>query len=560
MFASGFGAAVRRAREELGLSRKELARRAGLSYSYLSELENGAKSASSETYLAIAEALGMRPSQLVARSEGPLDYGRLSLALGDGKPDVEAVIADEFSALGDSRLPLAITTKLTEPASPSLPAEPGELPAALVRAIERGNCVAFVGTGFSAASGLPDWGTLLGRVAAGAGVSESGRYYVESRISMGNAHAFEEAAQVLEDQLGRQNLLEQLRAELGSSRDSGAMQRRLEWMHGIPFHSILTTGVDGSLPGALPSEQSYRAVLQRETHGCWSQQFWSSGSGAFTLKLHGDLCQRDAAQQNVILTRRDSRRRLIEEPAYRIFLGSVMATHTVLYMGFSFADAYLNELRSQVLALLGPQPEGAPAAYAIANDVPPETQVQLRINQGIEILPYDSRGGTDHSGFDEYLAEIHRRTNPLLRFARRLQSKRILWVDPHPQNNEPAFAQLAQAAQESGVEACLTTAGSAQEGLSQLQQSSPGFDLVITHWGEDAAVDANGQPIPTAIRLLTGIRDHDLRCPVIVFASSQDADQRKYTALGLGAQDYCFQFDRLYEVIERVLAPAQQTG
>jgi NAD-dependent SIR2 family protein deacetylase len=33
--------------------------------------------------------------------------------------------------------------------------------AGLLKSIEEGNCVAFVGAGFSIAAGLPDWATLL---------------------------------------------------------------------------------------------------------------------------------------------------------------------------------------------------------------------------------------------------------------------------------------------------------------------------------------------------------------------------------------------------------------
>jgi hypothetical protein len=83
------------------------------------------------------------------------------------------------------------------------------------------------------------------------------------------------------------------------------------------------------------------------------------------------------------------------------------------------------------------------------------------------------------------------------------------------------------------------------------------FDLAITHWGEDAARDDAGQPTPAAVRLLTGIRARDLRCPVVVFGWRQDVEQRKRTALGLGAHTYCFRFGELYQAIERILAPGE---
>ena len=45
-----------------------------------------------------------------------------------------------------------------------------------------------------------------------------------------------------------------------------------------------------------------------------------------------------------------------------MFLTSAMATNTMLYIGFSFADAYLNEFRAEVVMMLRPQPH-LPAQY-----------------------------------------------------------------------------------------------------------------------------------------------------------------------------------------------------
>ena len=165
--------------------------------------------------------------------------------------------------------------------------------------------------------------------------------------------------------------------------------------------------------------------------------------------------------------------------------------------------------------------------------------------------------GTSRASTD-YLRKIHDATNPLLRFARYLERKRILWVDPHPENNAAAFEHLAEAARRSGRgETALVTVDTAEDGLRELEAAgdSTAFDLVITHWGDGAARDDERQPIPAAVRLLSGIRSHDIRCPVVVFAGRTQVEKRKRTALGLGAQAYCFEFEGLYQVIERVLSP-----
>ena len=63
---SATGKAIRLRRVELDLSRADLARDSGVSYTYVSEIENGTKQASSKTLWRIARALGLEPHELMA--------------------------------------------------------------------------------------------------------------------------------------------------------------------------------------------------------------------------------------------------------------------------------------------------------------------------------------------------------------------------------------------------------------------------------------------------------------------------------------------------------------
>src|SRR4029453_18387744 len=63
------GKAVSIRRIELGLSRQQLAGRSGLSYPYVSEIENGVKFPSPNALSALAGALELVPHELVARAE-----------------------------------------------------------------------------------------------------------------------------------------------------------------------------------------------------------------------------------------------------------------------------------------------------------------------------------------------------------------------------------------------------------------------------------------------------------------------------------------------------------
>ncbi len=60
-----FGAAVRRARVELGVSQEELADSAGLDRSYLSSLERGAQTPGLMAISKVAKALGMPIAHLM---------------------------------------------------------------------------------------------------------------------------------------------------------------------------------------------------------------------------------------------------------------------------------------------------------------------------------------------------------------------------------------------------------------------------------------------------------------------------------------------------------------
>ena len=72
-FLAAYGSAIVEIRDQRGMDRRELAEAAGLSYSYLSAIESGSKMPSPQLEAAIAAALGVSPTELLAKANGAVD-------------------------------------------------------------------------------------------------------------------------------------------------------------------------------------------------------------------------------------------------------------------------------------------------------------------------------------------------------------------------------------------------------------------------------------------------------------------------------------------------------
>src|SRR5216684_4279167 len=103
-FYRALGQAIKVARTEQGLERKELARVSGISYPYVSEIEKGKKRASTEVLLPIAQALGLKQSELLERAEHLLERARADstqMGLHELASRAEQLGADDFNRVLD---------------------------------------------------------------------------------------------------------------------------------------------------------------------------------------------------------------------------------------------------------------------------------------------------------------------------------------------------------------------------------------------------------------------------------------------------------------------------
>jgi CheY-like chemotaxis protein len=407
-----------------------------------------------------------------------------------------------------------------------------EIPQHLIDQIAAGRCVAFVGAGF-AAPAVPAWKALLEGLAEKAGLDPDAQAWVDDLIASGAARDLEAAAQVLQSALGSafDPGLAEVLVERGKP-ERIAERRRL--LAGIPFDAILTTNFDQFLDGEVPSAAAYKRILRDPPLRWWDTRFWTGEEGAPIMKLHGEV---GPVGDEVVFTQRDYRERLYTSPAYMTFLRSLFATNTLLYLGVSFTDAYLNELRSEVLAMLDHHEGDEPVAYAILADVRPHQVRYLQSHEGLGVINFDTKGGTDWSGFEQILGSIYDATNPSALLGHAIAGKTIVWADSEVDDTSFGADLLNQAAANAGGATRIVNVRSSAEACDFVRVN--GADLVLLDW-------------PLAVETLTSMRAEDLRAPSIVIARGDGAPPDRQLALSLGATDAVEEWSGLFREIARL--------
>lgn len=434
----------------------------------------------------------------------------------------------------------------------------------VVDEIWAGRCVAFVGAGFSAAAGLPDWNRLLMGVAARIPGPEGERLL----RALDNAHLrsrqLEAIGQLLQDALGPDGFREAVREVMGQLDEAAlppAFRARRAALRQLPFRAILTTNFDPLLSGSLTSTETYRSLLREHPTGPWHPRYWppvsvpvgedAQGAGPPVVQLHGSV-----DHDRIVFARRDYQRLLFGDPAYLSFLRALFATQTILFLGFSFRDAYLNHLRAELMSLIEPPEGGATSvtpvlSYAVQTELTRPEVVYYRRHEGLRVLWYPWT--PDHEGFDRLLEALADRTNPLRRLRRRLRERRVLWMDPTPGNNAVGQELLT-----GGGGRPITTVPTVPAALEALGDGR-GWDLVITHWGHGRA-SLDGAPVARAQLLLHRMQQGRVRCPVIVFCDPDHAAENRREALRWGAAELACTWGSLFRAVDRVLPGGDRPG
>ena len=376
------------------------------------------------------------------------------------------------------------------------------IPSHLLSEIRNGQCVAFIGAGFSAAAGLPSWGDLLRNIVAKARVDELFQpggntegliKYLQGLIDSAgnNPENYDMCAQILEDELGKKQVSILIKECLKlQSPLPEVMKERLRLLKGIPFKAVLTTNFDLLLHGETPSnEPPYDTILrfrnQNSTSAFSQDDFESADHGSSentdskttdsrmpwpVVKIHG--CVESPA--TMVWTRTGYRALINEVPGYIHFLRTLLATSTVLYIGFSFSDGYLNEVRGEVLSMLYGHSSGSssgicgsskltsfrgihdagrcganPLGYAIVHDKEANDIEYFRLHEGVQILTWQTRSSIpntprDFGGLDRYLRNVYTLTSSSYYLGKLTWGHKILMLMKAQIPEDPTEQQTAR--------------------------------------------------------------------------------------------------------------------
>jgi len=123
----------------------------------------------------------------------------------------------------------------------------------------------------------------------------------------------------------------------------------------------------------------------------------------YVLKLHGCHTRPDT----LVVTSKDYRK-VIRRKDIRIYLNSVLAGRTVLFLGFGLNDIHVGRILKHLRFIFG---NNIPGAYAILPNATREDGINLKREYNIDTLSYESVGG-NHDGLGKLLSEVFNITPP----------------------------------------------------------------------------------------------------------------------------------------------------
>ena len=251
-------------------------------------------------------------------------------------------------------------------------------PASLVQYLTEGRCVLFVGAGLSAAAGLPGWGDLLKGMIEVIRADDSTRSDLGELQRLFETGRFLQVADYCKDRLGKTRYHEYLAKRLQpTSTDTPEAHQHISR---LPFRAVVTTNYDSLLEDSFFFETRRRpkAPTHADKDVLGTLLF---DRAFFILKAHGDI-NRPAT---VVLTARDYREIIYQNPAFNAMFAALLMTNAVLFLGYSLGDPDLNLLLDSQLSAFSDQ---VPPRYALMMDVGEVQRTVMKQSAGIDVQSF----------------------------------------------------------------------------------------------------------------------------------------------------------------------------
>jgi hypothetical protein len=316
------------------------------------------------------------------------------------------------------------------------PVKPFKVSAGIRDLIATGNCVAFVGAGFSRPVGMPNWeGLLLQIVEAAEHFGKAAEVTKQCRACIDNRE-YALAAHLIRKELSDVDIRRVVTSAFDTEKLYRAseparttMMKRIKALCGSPWAGIITTNFDSLIEVGLreESERQVRVNLHADTRLGIALNT-SSRDEMFFVKIHGST-----DRSKVVLSAEEYEQAYLGNDKIRSFLSAAMLRFNLIFIGSSLEEHILLCRRELCADFRG----DIPTAYAL---LPRSAENERRSAWLKEIARVEPVFYPDehHNAVDDFLADasqigVQRRLDEMPGSLRATEIRRLRSLDDRRQ-------------------------------------------------------------------------------------------------------------------------------